>query len=136
MTNTERAREFFKKDHFASDTTSIAIEHASKNEAICNLKIEEKHLNAVGTVMGGAIFTLADFAFAVAANFDNIHTVSLASSISFLSVAKGSVLTAKAKCIKDGRSSCVFAVDIFDDLGTNVAYVTINGFRMNNPVSK
>ena len=136
MSDTERALDFFKNDHFASETASIEIKYAAKNEAICFMNIEKKHLNAVGTVMGGAIFTLADYAFAIASNFDNVQTVSLASSISFLNVAKGSVLTAKAKCIKDGRSSCVFAVEVFDDLGTDVAYVTINGFRKNNPNTK
>ena len=131
----QQIRKRFGNDRFAA-LAGIEILEAEPGRALCRLVLRDEHMNSNDTPMGGAIFTLADFAFAVAANFDNIHTVSLASSISFLSVAKGSVLTAKAKCIKDGRSSCVFAVDIFDDLGTNVAYVTINGFRMNNPVSK
>lgn len=56
-----------------------------------------RHLNAAGTVQGGALFTLADFAFAVAANAGGVLTVSLQNSISFLRAAKPARLTARAE---------------------------------------
>ena len=89
MTNLERAKEFFKHDVYATSTTGIEIEEVSLHHAVVSLKIEQRHLNAANTVMGGVLFTMADFAFAVAANFDRPLTVTLASQISFLNAAKG-----------------------------------------------
>lgn len=66
---TEEARERFANDIFATQTTGIHIEKAEELYAKCTLSIEPRHLNANHTVMGGAIFTLADFTVAVAHSF-------------------------------------------------------------------
>ena len=68
MTNIEKAKEFFIKDRYAMITTGIEIEEVEEKYAKCSLKINENHTNATGHVMGGAIFTLADFTFAVSIN--------------------------------------------------------------------
>lgn len=73
---------------------------------------------------------LADFAFAVAANKENVGCVSLHSDISFLGAAKGNKLTAKAVCIKDGRSTAFYRTDITDDLGNLTATVTTTGYHI------
>ncbi len=78
--------------------------------------------------MGGAMFTLADLTFAVAANFGGRMTVSISSNISFIGPCKGEVLYSTAKCVKAGRSTCFYEVDIVDDLGNKVAVVTFTGF--------
>ena len=78
--------------------------------------------------MGGVLFTLADFAFAVAANCGSQEVVSLQDQISYLSPVKGGVLTAEAKCIKSGRSTCLYEVTVTGDSGKKAAYVTVSGF--------
>ena len=80
--------------------------------------------------MGGAIFTLADFTSAVAANgyLTEGNVISLHSDITFLSVAKGNRLFAEATCVKHGRTATLYQVRITDELGTEVAYVSMNGF--------
>ena len=90
-----KVREQFKKDRFATEATGITIEAVDENYAKCQLIVEEKHMNAAGSVMGGALFTLADFTFAVAANVGGVLTVSVTSQITYLNPAKGKVLTAK-----------------------------------------
>ena len=130
MTNLERAKEFFKHDVYATSTTGIEIEEVSLHHAVVSLKIEQRHLNAANTVMGGVLFTMADFAFAVAANFDRPLTVTLASQISFLNAAKGEKLFAEAKCITEGNRTNFYEVDITDNLGTQVAKITSNGYKM------
>ena len=62
------AREIFSHDIYATETTGIVIEEAEPGHAVCSFSIDKRHLNAHNRVMGGAIFTLADFAFAIAAN--------------------------------------------------------------------
>ena len=87
------------------------------------------HMNAAGTPQGGAIFTLADFAFAVASNgFSETISVSLQHDITFLAPARGKIVIAEAHCVKSGRSTCFYTVDVTDDLGTRVAHMTVNGF--------
>jgi len=125
----EEVRERFKKDRYAV-MSGAYIDEVAEGYAKCSLKIEDMHLNAVGTVMGGVMFTLADFAYAVAANWNQeIPCVSLSSSISFLGVAKGEHLIAEARVKKDGRTTAYYEVEIRDDLDRLVAQVSINGFK-------
>ena len=79
--------------------------------------------------MGGAIFTLADFALAVACNMGENPTVAVSNTIEFFSVAKGGRLIATADADKSGRSMGFYTVDVADDLGTKVARMTATCFR-------
>lgn len=131
MTDLERARKFFADDLYATEQTGAVIEEVGEKYAKCSLKLDRHHRNAVGGVMGGVMFTLADFVFAVAANFDaECITVSVVSQISFLSVAKGDVLYGESRLIKDGRSNCFYEIDITDNLGTKVATVSFTGAHL------
>ncbi len=67
MTAKERAQKILAADRFAV-LSGVQLTDAGKNFAVCSLHITENHLNAGGKVQGGAIFTLADTAFAMAAN--------------------------------------------------------------------
>lgn len=127
MTDLQKAREFFKDDLFATEVTGIVIDEVGDHYARCSLKIEPRHKNAAGQVMGGAIYTLADFTFAVAANVNQPLTVTTVSQICYLGTAKGETLIAEAKLIKDGKRSCFFEIRITDELGSNVALVTSTG---------
>lgn len=129
MTNLEEAKSFFKNDIYATETTGISILDVKNNYAKCAFDIEPRHLNAAKTVMGGAIFTLADFTFAVAANYGKPLTVTLTSQISYLGTPKGTQLTAEARCTKEGHTAVFFLIDIKDNLGNPVASVSVNGFR-------
>ncbi len=127
---TEESRVRFADDIFATQTTGIKIEKAEELYARCILDIEPKHLNANKTVMGGAIFTLADFTVAVAVNNSGTSTVSLNNFIQYLGVAKGKRLIAETDCIKAGRSTVAINVNIQDDLGTPVARMQATSFRL------
>ncbi|MDE7021928.1 MAG: PaaI family thioesterase, partial [Lachnospiraceae bacterium] len=68
MSALEEIRSRFRNDHFATDAAGIVIDEAEPGRAVCSLTLEEKHMNENHVPMGGAIFTLADIACAVAAN--------------------------------------------------------------------
>ena len=125
----EEVRKIFEGDRFATENGAI-IEEIGERSATCSLVITNSHRNAMGAVMGGVYFMLADFAFAVAANWENMGCVSLRSDISFLGTAKGEKLIAKAICIKDGKSTACYRVDVTDDLGNLAAIVTITGYHL------
>lgn len=125
----EEVRKIFENDRFATENGAI-IEEIGDHSSICSLKITASHKNAMGAVMGGVYFTLADFAFAVAANWDKMGCVAINSDISFLSTAKGEKLIAKALCIKNGRSTSCYRVDVFDELENLVATVMTTGYHV------
>lgn len=129
MTNLERVREQFAKDRFATEN-GMVVEEIGDHYAKCSVEIQERHLNAMGGVMGGVHYTLADFAFAIASNWQKPGVVGLNCDISYLSTVKGKKLIAEARLVKDGRSTCVYIVDITDELGTKVAIVQAMGFRV------
>lgn len=123
----EQIQKVFANDRFATENGAV-IEEVGEGYAKCWLEIQPNHLNAAGTVMGGAIFTLADFAFAVASNWNKPLHVSTTSQITYLGTAKGRRLIAKAHKVKEGRSTCYYLVDVTDELGNAVAHVTSSGF--------
>ncbi len=125
----EEAREHFIKDRFATNA-GAQIDKMTEDTAECSMVLTDEHKNAYGGVMGGAIFTLADLAFAVVAN--QIHSLSVASqvSINYLSAPKGEKLIARAKSIKEGRSTTVITVDVYDDTERHVAVFTGTAFKL------
>lgn len=129
MDRLEWAREFFKDDGYSVKTTGITIEAAEPDYAVCSLEVTEKHKNRNGVVMGGAIFTLADFAFAVAANAAVVPTVTLNANITYLAPAVCERLTAKALCERSGGGSCAFRIEVTDENGNMVAVAAMTGYR-------
>lgn len=133
----DQIRACFSGDHFAADTVGVHIDVAEPGRSVCTLPIRPTLLNANSVPMGGAIFTLADFAFAVAANGHSTRvTVTQQVAVTFLAASRGKVLTAEARCLKAGRTTCLYTVDVTDDLGAQVAHLTINGFTTDPPPLK
>ena len=50
-------------------------------------------------------------------------------SVNLLSNSRGSRLIATARCRKDGRTSCVYNIDVVDDLGRDIAQVVMTGWK-------
>lgn len=128
MDNLTEAKEFFGKDLYATQTTGIELLAAEPGYAKCSLKIEDKHKNALGQVMGGVFFVMADYAFAIASNFKQPPTVTQTSQIVYLSPAKGTTLYAETEKIRGGKKTCFYKISIYDDTGALNAYVTTSGF--------
>ena len=83
MKPSEETIRLFQNDRFATENGAV-IEEVDDHYAKCSLKIEDRHRNAMGAVMGGVYFTLADFALAVASNWQEMGNVSLNSEITYL----------------------------------------------------
>ena len=134
MPTLDDIRAWFSGDRYAVELTGVHIDEALPGQAVCTLPLRPELLNANHKPMGGAIFTLADFAFAVAVNgHSQTVTVSQHIDITFLAPAKGSLLTARAACLKAGRQTCLYSVDVTDELGTYVAHATVNGHSITTP---
>ncbi len=125
----DEVREHFKKDTFATNA-GMQVDDYCDDGCTCSVILGDGHRNAYGGVMGGVIFTLADLALAVTAN--NIHSLSVAQSvnINYLSAPKGKKLIAKAKCIKNGKTTSVITVNVSDDTGRDVALFVGTAFKL------
>lgn len=121
-------REIFKGDRFATEN-GMVIDEIGDHYAKCSVQLTDIHRNAMGGVMGGVHFTLADFAFAVASNWQHMGTVALSTDIAFIGAVKGDSLTAVAELIKDGRSVNCYHITVKDNLGNIVADVKTIGFH-------
>lgn len=124
----EELNDFFGHDRFAEHAGCRIVE-GSRDHAVCELDIQDHHRNALGNVMGGAIFTLADFALAICCNIGEEPTVSVDSSISFFRSTQGAALTATAVCDKPGRHLGFYTVTVEDDLGKQIAKMTATCYR-------
>ena len=124
----EELREFFEADRFAAEMGAVITE-CGEGGATVEMDAGPRHLNAAGTVQGGALFTLADFAFAVAANAGGVPTVSLQNSISFLHAVKPGRLTARAERVSETRRTCCYDVSVTDETGNLTARMSVTGYR-------
>jgi acyl-CoA thioesterase len=131
----EKIRAFFSRDRFLT-TTGVSIDEAGEDFAICSMNIEDSHLNASDAIQGGAIYTLADSAFAVASNAafidrgENRITVSQSASISYFRPPKGKKLIVKAKKISGGKKISVYRMEVSDELGVDAAIMIGNGYTV------
>lgn len=125
----EEVREMFANDHYATEACGCRVVEAERGHAVCEFDIADIHKNAQGNIMGGAIFTLADFALAIGCNIGENPTVSVSNTIEFLSSTRGSTLTATCSTDKSGRTLGYYTVDVVDDLGVHVARMTATCYR-------
>jgi len=130
----EDLKEYFKKDNF---TVNLGVEllEVSPGYAKARMDIEEKHLNALNTVQGGAIFTLADLAFAAAINAHGNVAVAINANISFVKAVTKGTLTAEAKETSISPKIATYNVNVTDDNGDIVAIYQGMGYRKKIPHS-
>lgn len=118
--DTDKARDFFSNDRYAA-LSGIEIVEAAKGFCRTRMVIEEKHLNAANVVQGGAIFTLADLAFAVASNSHGQLALAINVNISYLRAKSSGTLYATAKEVGEPKQLGAYDVLVTDEKGGIVA---------------
>ena len=91
----------------------INVIEVKEGYAKLSLKLTIDHTNSLGAAHGGAIFSLADCAFAEAANYGDTIGIAIQVSINYLRPAsKGDVLVAEAIRVSDGKTLGLYHVTI------------------------
>src|SRR5512142_1161742 len=122
-------RKHLENDRFAQ---SLGIELVELHEgyARCEMVVTETMLNAHGSAHGGAVFTLADFAFAAACNSYGQVAVALNVSINFLDAIKlGTHLIAEAKEESLTPRTGLYRLLVTNDGGKLVAAAQATAYR-------
>ena len=112
--DTKTAKQIFSRDRYAVHT-GIEIVEAGKGYCKARLQIKDKHLNAANLVQGGAIFTLADLAFAVASNSHGQVALAINANISYLSAISVGTLYATATEVAEPKKIGAYDVLITDE---------------------
>jgi acyl-CoA thioesterase len=128
----EDIKNFFKKDNFITNV-GIELLEVSPGYAKAKLDVEERHLNALKTVQGGALFTLADVTFAAALNAHGNAAVVINANMSFVKAVKKGTLIAEAKETSIGPKIATYNVNITDENGDIVAIFQGMGYRKKTP---
>lgn len=91
--------------------------------------------NGLGTIHGGALFSLADSAFAFACNNRNNRSVALDTAMNFTKPGKaGDTVTAEAQELHNGRSTGLYLITLFNGAGEQMALFKGTCFRTGQPL--
>ena len=124
----EQLREHINEHDTFAKSNRMRLETVREGYAEAVMEITENSCNAVGTVQGGAIFTLADLAFAGAANSYGDKCVAMSAAVSFIRPGSGKILRAVAREVNKGRRSCVMEVEVRNDAEKLVSKIQFTGF--------
>ena len=110
----DKMLQYFKNDRFA-EHTGIELNEVSPGHARASMIIRDHHLNAFGSVHGGAIFTLADLVFAAACNSHGTLAVAINAGISFVKSVSEGTLRAEAKEVSVNKRISTYSIKVRDD---------------------
>jgi len=122
-----------KKDQFA-ERCNIELVSVTPGQALAKMTLQPHHWNGLGTVQGGAIFTLADFAFAAAANSHGTVAVAINVSITFMKAVSAGTLWAEAKELSRNSKLGTYTIDVKDEAGGLVALFQGLVYRKKDPL--
>ena len=123
-----KLRNLLENDRFAS-FIGIELVEMEPGYAVAKMDISENHLNGVDMIQGGAIFTLADFAFAAAANASGHITVGINANIAYFQASKGKKLIAEAKEVAVSQKIAHYKVDVCNENKDYIAQVSFTGYK-------
>ena len=112
-------RELFRHDRFAR-LTGVRLLEARAGYALARMRVSDDSKNGLGVAQGGAVFTLADLAFAAASNGAGQVAVAAQAGITFHKAGLG-LLTAVAREVSRSRRLSACEVVVTDRKGDRVA---------------
>jgi len=121
-------KDFLKNDKFALQA-GVELTDVGKGYAKARMEITPMHLNGGGVCQGGAIFTLADLAFAAATNSHARLTLSINSTINFFKAESRGFLYAEAKEVFSHKRLSNCEVTVTNEAGELIAAFSGTGYR-------
>ncbi len=116
----ELVASYFERDRFAK-YLGIEVVEFSEGYAKVKMEIKDFHLNGVGIVHGGAIFSVADFAFAIASNSHGTVALAINASISYFKATSSGTIFAEAKEVSINPKLATYEVVVFNEKNENIA---------------
>ena len=130
----ETLKNFFNEHDQFARRNGIKLISISPGHALAEMTVEPHHWNGVNSVQGGAVFTLADFAFAAAANSHGTVAVAINVSITFMKAVSTGLLRAEAREVALNPKLGTYTVDVKDERGDLVAVFQGLAYRKKDPL--
>lgn len=125
----EAIKKFFSENDKFARECGIELISVEEGKSVARMKVEPRHYNGVNIAHGGAIFTLADFAFAVASNSYGTVAVGINVSISFLKAVSSGYLYAYARENSRGNRLGSYTIEVKNESGDLIAIFQGIAFR-------
>ena len=119
---------FVERDAFAKHLGVEMLEYGH-GHARAQMEIRPHHLNSAGILHGGAIFSLADAAFAAASNSHGRLAVAIDASISFFAATESGTLIAEAREVAINAKLATYLIEVKDETGSMVAQMQGTVYR-------
>ena len=131
----EEIAKFMEENDQVAKFYQMKVKEVREGYALVELSIENSMLNAAEVCQGGVIFSLADFAFAVASNSYGNVALATSANINFTKPAlKGEKLIAEAKEVNRSRKLGVYEVVVRKEDGTVVALFVGQAYFLDKPI--
>lgn len=122
--------------HGAAGYIGVEITDVKKGWARGEILVKNHHLNPVGAVHGGILFTLADTVGGVAAWSHGEVVTTANGSIQFLNAALNPrKIIAEATELKAGKNLLTYDIKIHDDSGKLICHTTQEYYSLHIPVT-
>lgn len=113
-----------------SQWLGIEVLESGPGLCTCRMTVREEMVNGFGIAHGAITYALADSTLAFAVNAQGQHAVSVTSTIQHLAAVQvGDVLTARAIPRADGGRIAHVDVEVTNQHGTRVAWLTATGYK-------
>ncbi len=126
--------DYFERDGFAR-LLGIELVEIAPGFARARMTLRPELHNNLNIAHGGAIFSLADVAFAAASNSHGTVAVGISTSMSFLNAVSEGVLTAEATEVARGHKLATYDIRVTDAAGTLVAVMQGTVYRKREPLA-
>lgn len=119
--------ERMQKDRFICELLGVRLVEARPGYAKASLELRPDHLNGVGIVQGGVLYSIADYAFAAAANYAE-PVIGIETTVSFLKSVRTGMITAEAVEVARSRRFANCRVEVSDEKGRLLAVFSGRGY--------
>lgn len=113
-------KEFTERDKFGL-YNGMEVVSVVNGRAKTRMEVKPHHKNGIGTVHGGAIFTLADLAFAAASNSGEDTVTSISATMAFNKAATEGVLSAEAWEVSRSTKLVTYEARVTNSAGEIIA---------------
>ncbi len=117
----EPIRKYFCERDQLARHLGIELVELSAGHARARMTVQPMHMNGANVVHGGAIFSLADFAFAAASNSHGVLALSISATISIMKAVTEGTLEAEAKEVALNPKLGTYLVTVTDPTGETIA---------------
>ena len=133
----ERIGRWMEQNDRLARLLGMRLESVQPGRCRVTMEVTADMLNAVGLTHGGATYSLADFAFAVASNSHGTVAVALNTQMNYPAASRlGDVLTAEAREENCGSKTGLYTIEVKTRKGRLVGLFSGTVFRRGEPIAE